>query len=321
MRGSVRWPGFANYFEDVRVSRSGAMPLPHFGWMPNVNITGLAYDGFGQLWGSAGGFLRTIGPPGASGGFTAAPAVFAIPGTITDLASAPQCIPDQDVTGDVGDAPDSTNHPAIPMTAYTGVSAAFPVVYDVSTGSPQGPIHWVTGGDSWLGAGISDEFDADQLPDSDGLVNIDPNLNASDRDGADDGVVFPVSLPQCAQTQLSVRVRVVGATMTRYVNAWIDFNRDGDWADTMSCVDGGGQLQTVSEWVAPDVVTNLGMGAHNIATPSFWAIDPGDDTWLRVTLAEAMSPGSDGRGANEGFEIGETEDYLLHKTQGYEFAP
>ncbi len=322
MRGSVDCCG-VGFFEDVRVSRNGSMPFPHSPYAPNTNMTGLAYDGFGQLCGSdIGANLYAVGPHGGvPGGFTSLTLTFPIPGGTTDLASTPQCIPSSDILGDLGDAPDRTNHSGRPMTAYPGVAANYPTVYSTVTGSPEGPIHWVPGSDSFLGDIITAEQDADLLPDADGITNIDPPMDAKDRDGGDDGILFPISLPQCQQTQFQYRLNVVGSAMSRYTNAWIDFNRDGDWADSIACVDSGGQPQTVSEWVVQDQTTNFGPGVHVVTTPSFWSASPEDDMWLRITLSESPAAGTDGRGAVGGFEIGETEDFLLHFVVGAEYAP
>ena len=43
---------------------------------------------------------------------------------------------------DLGDAPDSSNHWGMPMTAYPGVPALFPTVFDSPFGQPRGPKHW-----------------------------------------------------------------------------------------------------------------------------------------------------------------------------------
>jgi len=326
IRGSVEAfgaAGLGRFFEDVRVSRNGDMPFPHMPYSPNVNMTGLAYDGFGQLWGSdAGGDLYAVGPPGGvPGPSTSLAPAFGIPLNVADLASTPQCISLSDVLGDLGDAPDNTNHSERPMTANPGVSAFYPTVYAAPASGPRGPIHWVPGADSLLGDVITAEQDADLPPDADVITNIDPPADAKDRDGGDDGILFPVSLPQCQQTQFQYRLHVVGPAMTRYSNAWIDFNRDGDWADQMTCIDADDQSRTVAEWLVQDQVKNLGPGMHVVTTPNFWSVSPESSKWLRITLSESTAAGSDGRGAAGGFEIGETENYLLHNIGGSDFAP
>src|SRR5262245_24413515 len=108
---------------------------------------------------------------------------------------------------DLGDAPDSTNHFGVAMTAYPGVPANFPTVFDPATGLPQGPLHFAPKADTWLGANVSGENDADLLPDADGVRNIIPPANNPDNDWFDDGV-FPVNpigikLPQCQQTNFN----------------------------------------------------------------------------------------------------------------------
>src|SRR4051794_30476574 len=114
--------------------------------------------------------------------------------------------------GDLGDAPDSTNHFGAGMTAYPGIKGFFPTVFDPSTGLPQGPVHLSPKKDAWLGKDITDEFDADLLPDIDGITNLDPPADSPNRDRADDGVFAlspTMSLPQCQQTQF--RYIVTGA--------------------------------------------------------------------------------------------------------------
>ncbi len=320
LTGSVDVAGFGILWEHVDVSRAtGAMPMPHFLWNPNVAVNGLAIDGFGRLWASAGQVLHRATPSGPGRG--ALVPTLGIPPTIRDLASTPQCIAETEEPGDLGDAPDSSNHSSSAMTAYAGVGANFPTVFDIATGSPEGPLHVVVGADSWLGVGATTEKDADLLPDADGITNIDSLMDAKDRDGQDDGVSFPINLPHCQQTQFQYSVNVVGPTRLRYVNAWIDLNHDGDWADTLACTDGGGQPQSVREWVVQNQVTNLAAGVHLMATPLFWSVDPDDDTWLRITLAEGPTPGTDGRGPTHPYETGETEDYLLHNITADEYKP
>ncbi len=149
---------------------------------------------------------------------------------------------------DLGDAPDSTNHFSVTMQAYAGVTAAFPTVRDLATGLPAGPFHRLLSQDSWLGDAVTNEEDADLLPDADLVTNLDPPTGVANRDGADDGVQFPVSLPPCQMTQFTYRMRVAAGTRDRYTNAWLDLNHNGQWGDTFTCQDQG-QVYTVSEWV------------------------------------------------------------------------
>ncbi len=63
---------------------------------------------------------------------------------------------------------------------------------------------------------------------SDGIVS--DNCTGDDLTGLDDedGILFP-SLPFIQSSQSTV---IVVSSGTGYLNAWIDFNRDGDWLDT-----------------------------------------------------------------------------------------
>ncbi len=146
-----------------------------------------------------------------------------------DLASNPCNSCTAEKTSDLGDAPDSSSHfQNTPMTAYPGVQASFPTVFDSVTGLPQGPMHVFASEDAWLGTAVSDENEADLLPDQDLVTNITPPTDTSNADGGDDGVTGTLFLPQCQSTNLNYSITVVGAVRTRYVNVWVDFNRDGD---------------------------------------------------------------------------------------------
>ncbi|MCX6044159.1 MAG: Ig-like domain-containing protein [Chloroflexi bacterium] len=70
----------------------------------------------------------------------------------------------------------------------------------------------------WLGAQVDTEPDGQ------------PNANATGDDTAnnddDDGVTLPATLVTCERTLFTVQASAQG-----YLNAWVDFNNDGDWAD------------------------------------------------------------------------------------------
>jgi hypothetical protein len=280
-----------------------------------IDIFGLAYDGFGTLWGTSSN--GQIGPVNtATGAWTAGPFLNLGGAQVTpfDLASTPRCLScDSAMLGDLGDAPDSTNHYATSaMTAYPAVSANFPTVFDEATGVPVGPMHWFPKQDHWLGVDVSTEADADLLPDNDGLTNIDPTMDLANRDFYDDGLLSPISLPNCQLTSIQYSVRIVSAATIRYVNAWIDFNRDGDWADSMTCIDPvTGLTETVDEWVVQDHVYSNGPGTWTLTSPTFRSLDTDEPMWMRLTATDVPATGTDGSGPESGFEYGETEDYLL----------
>jgi hypothetical protein len=208
------------------------------------------------------------------------------------------------------------------MTAYSGITAAFPSVFDAATGSPAGPFHRAVGGDSWFGSSVSQELDADKLPDADGVTNIDPPTDTSDRDGGDDGVSFPLTLPDCQMTQVQYTLNISDQAIDRYINVWFDFARDGAWGDQLSCIDREtGQPMTVDEWAVQNQVVNQGSGTYLLTTPGFRSLDIGESLWMRVSVAESPAPAADGSGPSEGYEVGETEDYLLQPAGSEQYSP
>jgi PKD repeat protein len=236
----------------------------------------------------------------------------------------PECEPVPQEPSDLGDAPDGTNHVGVGMTAYPkggppGVPARFPTVFDPATGLPKGPLHIKPRADSWLGQRVTLERDADLLPDEDTLTNLDPRTNSPDRDKADDGLQAPVPAPHCQRTVFKYTITVApgAATFPRYVNAWFDWNRDGDWEDALRCNKSG----DAPEWAVQNQVLTLGPGTYVVQTPAYLPWNPAggniEEVWLRLSIAEQPAPlpsgGSraDGRGPVGGYRYGETEDYYF----------
>ncbi len=230
---------------------------------------------------------------------------------------------------DLGDAPDSTNNHGVAMTAYPdGTQANYPTVFQalIGVGGSPGPIHFNPQAVAWLGPAVSLELEADSGPDMDGINNIVPPANQPDNDVADDGLLFPVHMPHCRWTALDYLINVAGLAvpMDMYVNIWCDWNRDGDWNDVMECPKG-----PAPEWVVQNqLLVNLQLGMNQIRTPGFlcWH-DPErpEEMWLRITLAEQPwrpQPQRDaGCGPSNGYDYGETEDYLIIPDTGcYECA-
>jgi hypothetical protein len=221
-----------------------------------------------------------------------------------------------------GDAPSSYNHSGISMTTHiTGTTASFPVVWDwngaMSDPAPPsyGFCHYPSLAlrPSFLGITVTHELDADLTPDRDGVTNIDPAGDTPDQDGADDGVIFPSLLPQCG----TATVNVVGQNnlgSDLYLNAWADWNRDGDWDDTSLC-----ECET-SEWVIQGYTVSPGPFDLDIdITPCHPVADPTEPLWARVTLSE-LDPlpgepwiygGQPYPASTACFGEGETEDYLV----------
>ncbi len=243
----------------------------------------------------------------------------------SDPQTWPEC---GESESDLGDAPDSTNHFTPTMTAYPaggppGTLASFPTVFDPATGLPQGPRHFNARTIVWLGRWVTLEDEADLMPpDEDGVTNIDPPGDVPDRDGSDDGLLFPVAWPHCVPTVISYTVTSV-VTGEFYVNVWFDWNRDGDWSDVFTCT----KAFDAPEWAVQNQGIAVAPGTFVFQTPTFLPYDPSPDDplWMRISIAERMAPvapGSDradGRGPADGYQAGETEDYYLRPHQEPEY--
>lgn len=233
---------------------------------------------------------------------------------------------------DLGDAPDSTNHAGVAMTAYPAVQASYPTVYDPALGLPIGPMHRHPR-PFHLGQNVSREVGADVGPDEDPLNNIEPAANDPDNDRFDDGLNPNAwSLANCQTRVIPVRVFISPQAVNwfqqqnkpAYINIWLDGNRDGDWADGFNCPPDQAGVEHIVIDRAVNVVA-LGAGLHtlNVATglipwPAALAQQP---SWVRVTLSDFPSNKpltlgginyGDGRGYAIPFHTGETEDYLAY---------
>jgi uncharacterized repeat protein (TIGR01451 family) len=239
---------------------------------------------------------------------------------------------------DLGDAPDSSNHFNVDMTAYPGVTATFPTVFTGTTPLlPHGPIH-LHPQPVHLGPRVSFEIEADRGIDLDGINNIKPWRDKPNLDKADDGLKLDeLGFAHCELHTFPVLINVnptpwAAASEERraYLNVWLDSNRDGDWADDFECQVGTVTFQALEHIVIDQSVdlAALGPGLHRIFVttthPVSWPDDQTGPAWLRATLSERESnktlPTScvtpnctygDGRGYADPFVLGETEDYLL----------
>jgi len=227
---------------------------------------------------------------------------------------------------DLGDAPDSSNNIGQTMSAYPSqgllpvlVRANFPTVFDDGSGTgPFGPVHVRTSEVAYLGVSVTWESEADSGRDQDGRFNIRPANDTADRDQGDDGVIFPVSLPHCRWATFDYRVNVVEPGTDLWVNVWCDWNRDGDWDDTIECAKG-----SAAEWaVQNQLLFDLPVGLNRITTPAIlsWHPERGpEEIWMRITLSEqpwkgGSNPGevgNAGSGPEDKYDIGETEDYYF----------
>jgi len=222
---------------------------------------------------------------------------------------------------DLGDAPDSSNSLEQPMLAYPdkGIEAHYPTVYELGS-PPYGPRHHKPQNGIYLGRIVTQESEADVGEDEDPTNNLD--WFTPDQDGGDDGVLLPLQLSNCGLATLQYTVSAVNPPhQYMYVNLWFDFNRDGDWDDTLTCPDGS----TVHEWaVRNDEQYFFESGTSTLTTPSFkcWHPSPEaehDPLWMRITISEQQPPSSatdgtigyGGAGPANGYEYGETEDYYI----------
>jgi hypothetical protein len=223
---------------------------------------------------------------------------------------------------ELGDAPDSSTNYRVGMTAYPGIPAHYPTVY--GTGSPpHGPIHWQPRDVAFLGQRVTLEDEADTGLDEDPTNNIIPPNDTADQDRADDGVIFPVTITHCDYSTLDYVVTVVNAPTADtplYVNIWFDWNRDGDWDDRFTCPDG----LIGEEWaVQNQELFFSGAGIYTVTSLPFLAnaLSSSDikELWMRITLSErkydpissSLIEGYGGSGPEEGYQYGETEDYLF----------
>ena len=239
---------------------------------------------------------------------------------------------------DLGDAPDSTNHAGTNMTAYTGVDGNYPTVFDIAA-PERGPMH-LRPRPFYLGRGFSVEVEADQGFDVDGVNNLRLSTDTPNLDRYDDGLAAKPTFSHCRLNRIQVEVNISPAAVAFFanndgkgsLNAWVDSNRDGDWADELDCPSvAGTPFSSALEHIVIDYpidVAALGAGLHTIVVPTtgpvHFAPENERPSWLRLTLSERESnktlassglghPANygDGRGHDAPFRLGETEDYLL----------
>ena len=252
--------------------------------------------------------------------------------------------------GDLGDAPDSSNHHGLDNTAYAPPSGSpilgqFPTVWGIAGPStaPSGPFHR-NPYKAHLGRAVSAEFDADLVPDVDGVTNIlDGMTDLSNMDQFDDGWLNKgVFMQHCKETTLKVLVTKNDPAVDKMLlNVWFDGNRDGDWADKVECADVtfNDQQPGLTPIASEHIVDNF------IVDMSGW--DQGESReiimrtrlipnkfpdalgWVRFTLSSSeppVNPGTkipDGRGPDhpEAYDMGETEDYLVRTLQPQDGDP
>jgi hypothetical protein len=134
------------------------------------------------------------------------------------------------------------------------------------------------------------------LVDSDVAGTNDATATGDDLDGTDDedGVVVPVSIAQGAAGSLGLTLTNTSGT-TAYLNAWIDFNRNGVLTDA-------GEQVAVNTSIATG--TSNANQTINFTAPVAASLGTAG---VRVRLTSVITPGADGLDGN-----GEVEDYTTN---------
>lgn len=214
--------------------------------------------------------------------------------------------------GDYGDAPDDED--AYKDAVGTAVSGHFPTLNETVNSLDDRPGgHTLTLGEETLGPTVSQEDDADDPDDSDGVVNLVDN-------DADDNQFYWVFYANPVDQSVGVRfvVDVAVATgapdVTRYINVLVDHNRDGEWKKN-----GDG-----AEWMVENFEVEVAPGTSEWiwtdASPMPTDADDefGFEMWIRVALTRDAIDGSpfgeDGWDGSGEFDFGEIEDYYFNLT-------
>ncbi|HUT95464.1 MAG TPA: PKD domain-containing protein [Thermoguttaceae bacterium] len=125
---------------------------------------------------------------------------------------------------------------------------------------------------------------------ADAELDGQPDATATGDDGDEDGIAFPVVF--IAGQTMTIDVDMVGSPADGYLDAWIDFNQDGDWSDPDEKL-----VFVDNELIAGDVRTlQFDVPATVTSGPSF--------ARFRVSRAGGLS--FDGPAPD-----GEVEDYLV----------
>ena len=69
--------------------------------------------------------------------------------------------------------------------------------------------------------------------------------------------MLPLNLPTCRWTTFDYTVNVIDPSVDLYVNVWLDWNRDGDWDDTVDCAQGPAKEWAVQNQLLFDLSEGL----------------------------------------------------------------
>jgi PKD repeat protein len=219
--------------------------------------------------------------------------------SVIDSAMLIEASSSESPIGDYGDAPDGED-------AYYGIPGHFPTLFDTTNSEFDRPGgHVLNTGEETIGYGVSEEVDANDSTDPDGV----PNLVDADSDER----IFIILDGNQAKVAFTVSVSTRAPDITRYANMLIDFDYSGDWNES----------SLGPEWTVVNLEVEVSPGtSETVVTPWFsWGNQdvPTSPPWMRLALTrEEISEslfstvgGWDGSGR---FQYGEIEDFLVFLT-------
>lgn len=198
---------------------------------------------------------------------------------------------------DFGDAPDS---------APTGYPAGLEQTGSFPTLAGSGGAQVTATGQATLGPTASDEADANDPADPDGMPNLSPSNTDSD-DGIVDFVVALTSIPPQAGMTVNVQGQPGGTGGTYWINVLIDMNMNGKW-------DSAPVSTGVTEWAVRNFPVVVAPGADlDVKLPPFfygYGNRLPDGAWMRIVLSDKMIADPDWAGGGT-FAAGEVEDHVI----------
>ena len=181
---------------------------------------------------------------------------------------------------------------SIGLLALLLAGVAFPTDTKACHDYGDAPSHYGTlRADNGAGHGVVSGFNLGDLIDNEGDGQPSAGADGDDLDGVDDedGIVFTSLLTAGMQAQFDAILTTDGA-LDAFLNAWIDFNADGDWDDA-------------GEQIFSDVALAGGANSLSFFVPLG---SPVGDTYARFRL--------DSVGGLTPYDLaddGEVEDYLV----------
>ena len=228
--------------------------------------------------------------------------------------------------------------PAFYPTEFTSAAGTGPI--HLNAGSNSNPLGVpFTAIDSALGLNVvqgnlisrvSNERNAFLLPDQDvrkrNIIPAPiPANGRSNRDGFDNAFVgpagarLPVKLAPCQPTSIAYSQFIHAPWAMngfyagmRYINVWVDLNRDGDWADSFAAPCPDQPNASTSEWLVQNSIAPASSGVFTLPAVLMTNVTDNRPTWLRISISDSPAPaGSIGNGPATGYRFGETEDHFM----------